>query len=175
MAFKEISYKDLEFNPMTLVGDDWLALCAGNEEGYNAMTVSWGHMGTIWYDANHQYQLPTCIVYVRPSRYTKVFMDKEDYFTVNLLKDDYRKAHSVLGSESGKDVDKFEKTGLHPIFDTNTTYIEEADLVFVCKKVFNQELKEESFLDKNIVETNYPIRDFHTMYIGEIVKVLVKE
>ena len=38
-----------------------------------------------------------------------------------------------------------------------------------------QELKEENFIDKTIIEKNYPEKDFHTMYIGEIVEILVKE
>lgn len=172
---KEISYKELSFNPMTLVGDDWLVLCAGNEEEYNGMTISWGHMGTIWHDANRKYQLPTVCVYVRPQRYTKKFMDEEEYFTVNLLSKENRKAHGVFGNESGKDGNKFEKTGLHPEFSDGTIHIQEAEMVFVCRKVFTQDLKEEGFVDKNIVDVDYPEKDFHTMYIGEITKVLVKE
>ena len=34
---------------------------------------------------------------------------------------------------------------------------------------------EDGFVDRDLVEFNYPKRDFHTMYIGEIVKVLVRE
>ena len=35
-------------------------------------------------------------------------------------------------------------------------------------------LKEEGFTDRNIVESCYPDRDFHTVYVGEIERVFVK-
>ena len=65
--------------------------------------------------------------------------------------------------------------GLTPVFSDNTTYFAEADLVFICKKLYTQELTEEGFVDKSIVSRVYPKKDFHTMYVGEIVKILMAE
>ena len=45
----------------------------------------------------------------------------------------------------------------------------------ICRKLFAQELAENSFLDKSIIEKWYPQRDYHTMYVAEIEKVLIKE
>ena len=68
---KELSIEDLEINPYTVFGKDWMALTAGDElSGYNTMTISWGHIGSIW-DSGNKSNLPTIISYVRPSRYTK--------------------------------------------------------------------------------------------------------
>ena len=40
---KEISYKDLKFNPFNLIGGEWMLVTAGNEQtGCNTMTASWG-------------------------------------------------------------------------------------------------------------------------------------
>ena len=40
---KEVSYKDLKFNPFRLIGDEWMLVTAGNEkDGCNTMTASWG-------------------------------------------------------------------------------------------------------------------------------------
>ena len=80
---KEVSYKELNLNPMTLFGEDWLALAAGNEtSGYNTMCIAWGHMGTLWERDNHANRLPTVTCFVRPQRYTKEFMDKEELFSM---------------------------------------------------------------------------------------------
>ena len=34
---------------------------------------------------------------------------------------------------------------------------------------------EEGFIDKDVIEKCYPQRDYHDLYVGEIVKVLVAE
>ena len=64
---------------------------------------------------------------------------------------------------------------LPPVFDGETTYFAEADLVFVCKKLYSGTLTESGFTDKALVDFNYPERDFHTMYVGEVVKILENE
>ncbi len=169
---KEINWKEMQINPSMLFGNDWMALAAGNRErGYNAMTVAWGHLGTIWELNSHANHLPTAAVYVRPSRYTKQFMDREKVFTLSRVP---RKAHGILGSKSGRDMDKIAEAGLTPVFSDDTVWFEEADLVLVCRKLYQSTLAEEGFVDRNIVEFNYPERDFHTMYIGEIIRVLQK-
>lgn len=46
---KEVSYKDLKFNPFRLIGDEWMLVTAGNEkDGCNTMTASWGGIGCLW-------------------------------------------------------------------------------------------------------------------------------
>lgn len=173
---KEILIQDLQCNPFTLFSKDWMALAAGNDQdGYNAMTVAWGHLGSIWERGNHRNCLPTAVCYVRPSRYTKTLLDKEEYFTLSHFPVQYRKALGYLGSHSGQGGDKIKAAGLTPIFADGTTYLAEADLVFVCRKVYTQELTETGFADSSLVDFNYPGRDFHTMYVGEIVKIFAKE
>ena len=120
---KEINYADLVFHPTNMLANEWMIVCAGNQDtGYNGMTVSWGHFGSIWgYDGKHN--LPTILVYVRPSRYTLGFIEKEEYFTVNLL-------------PQSRDCDKFKEANLTPGFIDHTTYIKESKYVFVCKKLY---------------------------------------
>ena len=41
--FKEMNPRELTLNPLSIFGDDWLALTAGNEtHGYNTMCIAWG-------------------------------------------------------------------------------------------------------------------------------------
>lgn len=170
---KEIPVSELTINPMEKIAKEWMLITAGTKEtGYNTMTASWGHLGSIW---GHGGGLPTAAVYVRPQRYTKEFVDREPYFTLSFFPAEYKKALGYLGSHSGRDGDKVAAVGMTPCFGENFTTFEEAELTLVCRKLFRMPLKEEYFLDKAIVEESYPNRDFHDMYIGEIVKVLVKE
>jgi len=165
---KEISYKDLQFNPFNLIGDVWMLVTAGNPEtGCNTMTASWGHLGCIW-----GHNAPTAVIYLRPSRYTKEFVDREDYFTLCFMDPSFKKQMAYLGSASGRDEDKIARTGLTPVYADNTVYFAEAKLVLVCKKVYRSELREDGFLDQAIIEEHYPLRDYHTMYVGRIEKVL---
>ncbi len=178
MALKEISLDELQVNPMTMIGGDWWLISAGNEaDGYNCMTASWGHMGALWERPENKAHmgLPTIVVYVRPSRYTKEYLDREDTFTLTVLSKGNKKALGYLGSHSGRDSDKVKEAGLTPVFADGTVFYEEAEMVFECKKLYNAPLVEEGFHDQSLITNNYPMKDFHEVYIGEIQKVLVKE
>lgn len=170
---KEIAFQNLQINPFTAFGSDYMALAAGNKQcGFNAMTVSWGHIGALWERGSHAKRLPTAICYVRPSCYTKEFIDAQEMFTLSHFDVRYRKSLGILGSRSGRDCDKIADAGLTPTFSDGTVYFVEADLVFVCRKLYAAPLMESSFMDDTLVEFNYPKRDFHTMYVGEIVRIL---
>lgn len=170
---KEIPVQDLMLNPMEKIAKQWMLITAGTEvSGCNTMTASWGHMGSIW---GHGGGLPTVCIYVRPQRYTKEFVDREDYFTLSFFPAEYKKALGYLGSHSGRDEDKISTVGLTPVYGENFTTFAQADLTLVCRKLFRCPLKEEYFLDKDILEDCYPQRDFHDMYIGEIIRVLVPD
>ena len=173
---KEISVQELKLNPMTLIGQEWMLITAGNEEnGYNTMTAAWGHLGSIWHMPGQKDPMATAVAYVRPQRYTKEFVDREDLFTLTFFDENWKKQLGYLGSVSGRDEDKIKKAGLTPVFEDGTVWFEEAKLVLVCRKLYQQELCPEGFTDQEVLEKNYPKRDMHTMYIGEIQKVLVKE
>lgn len=169
---KEISISELNINPMTLISDEWMLITAGTKErGWNTMTASWGHLGAIW---GHGKGLPTAVCYVRPQRYTKEFLDREEVYTLSFFPG-YKKELAYLGSHSGRDGDKVAETGLTPVFDGECTYFAEAKLVLVCRKLYRGTLTENGFYDRSIIAQNYPERDFHDIYYGQIVKVLAAE
>lgn len=170
---KEISVQDLQLNPMTLIAKQWMLVTAGDDKnGYNTMTASWGHLGSIW---GHGGGLPTSVIFVRPQRYTKQFVDREPLYTLCFFPEEYRPQLSYLGTHSGKDEDKVAKCGLTPVYGDGYTYFAEASLVMVCRKLYRAPVLEEGFLDKDVLEDCYPKRDFHDLYVGEIVKVLTAE
>ena len=171
---KEIPYSEIPFNPITAFDNDWMALTAGTKEtGFNTMTVSWGHLGTAWDSARGAVHSAIC--YVRPQRYTKQFIDREDYFTLSWFGKEHHEALVLLGTKSGRDCDKVGMSGLTPVFDCGAAYFAEAKLVLVCRKIYRAPVTEEGFVDKDVLEHTYPKRDFHDLYVGEIVKVLVRE
>lgn len=168
---KEISYKELNINPITKIADEWVALVTGKSgDKINAMTLSWGEIGSLW---GHSSGMPVVTIYVRPQRFSKILLDQEEYFTLCFF-DNKKKELAYLGSHSGRNEDKIAKVGFHNVILKDYSYIEEASLVLVCKKIYRQTLKEECFIDKNIIEDCYSNKDFHDMYIAKIEKVLIK-
>lgn len=170
MSLKAIDMKELKFNPMTLIGKEWMLVSAGNEKTFNTMTAQWGHLGAIWNG-----DMPTSVIYLRPQRYTRTFVDKENYYTLSFFDEAYKKDLMYLGTHSGRDEDKLAKTSLTPVFSDESVFFKEAKMVLVCRKIYRDKLHEESFIDQDILKKNYPEHDFHYVYIGEIVKAYVDE
>ena len=164
---KTVDPKELQDNVFSLIGDKWMLITAGTAERCNTMTASWGGLGVIW-------GAPAATCYIRPQRYTKEFVDREEYFTLAFFGEEHRKALALCGAKSGRDVDKVKECG----FTTKTAgcgapYFEEADLVLVCRKRFVQPLDPDC-MPEDVKEKWYPQKDYHVMYIGEIVEVLKK-
>ena len=168
MSFKEVKVDELRDNPFDLIGKQWMLITAGDEEKCNTMTASWGGVGIMW-------GKPTATAYIRDSRFTKEFVDDKEYFTLTFFEEEYRDALSLCGKISGRDSDKIKDAGLTPYFVDGTAAFEEARMILVCCKVYHQRMGEENFDDKSNLDKWYPDRDMHTMYLGEITKVLVKE
>lgn len=162
MSFHKITYSDLKLNPFDVFDKEWMLLSAGSEGDFNTMTVSWGALGFIWGN-------PAVTAYVRHSRYTHEFIEKNDCFTLSVLRDGYKTQLNRLGSESGRDIDKMGDSGLTPVFVDGCPTFREAKLVLVCKTVFSNEMQEDGFVSKETLDKWYPGRDLHTMYIGEII------
>ena len=142
----------------------WALLTAGNREKFNTMTISWGGLGTLW-------GKPVATVYVRTSRYTHDFMDSNDYFTISFYPEDYKKTLGILGSKSGREMDKMNGAGLNPKKINNGVTFEEAEITFVCKKLFKQKLDVEN-MTADIAKQFYEGQAEHDMYIGEVVAIL---
>lgn len=164
---KQISPKDLSNNVFSTIGDQWMLITAGTPEHCNTMTASWGGLGVLWHKN-------VATIYVRPQRYTYEFTEKSDYFTLSFFGEEYRKALQLCGTKSGRDMDKIKECGFTiAAGEGNAPYFEEAELVLVCKKLYQQDMTEDCFLDKALMEKDYPKKDFHRIYIGEIVEALV--
>ena len=164
---REIAAENINENIFKLIGKDWMLVAAQKDGKTNAMTASWGFAGVMWGK--------NCLITaIRPQRYTKEFIDGSDTFSITILPDGYRDTLNYFGSVSGRDEDKIAKSGLTVEKCENTPYFAEGKLVLICRKMFAQEIKAESFIDKGALEKWYPNNDLHTLYVAEIVKVLEK-
>lgn len=165
---KILPLAELNLEPIRSISKGWMLLTAGNlETGFNTMTCSWGHIGSIWGTGGG---MATSVCYVRPQRYTWEFMERTECYTLCFFDESYKAKLGYLGSHSGRDGDKVKAVGLTPVFENGITYFAEASLVLICRKLYSAPMKEEYFADSTIIQQHYPDKDFHTMYIGEIVK-----
>lgn len=167
MSLKPIDIKTIDKNAFTLIGEEWMLVTAGNEEKCNTMTASWGGVGVLW-------NKNVATIYIRPTRYTKTFIDENECFTLSFFDESYKKGLGICGSVSGRDTDKFAQSGFHAGYLDTVPYIEEANMVFVCRKLYQDEIKPTNFLDASL-DSNYPLKDYHTMYIAEITQVLARD
>jgi flavin reductase (DIM6/NTAB) family NADH-FMN oxidoreductase RutF len=169
VSFKKIDPQDLDGKVIKTISEDWLLLTAGKENDFNMMTCSWGMLGNLWNE-------PVCMIFVRPQRYTYEFMEKNDYFTICVFDTIHRDILTFCGSKSGRDYDKVKETGLKPLYtEHGSVYYEQARLVIECQKIYADKFEATNFIDTTIMNKVYPEKDYHKMYVGKIINVMVKE
>ena len=142
----------------------WALLTAGTRERFNAMTISWGGMGTLW-------GKPVVTVYVKPIRYTWQFMEKYDVFTVSFYPEEYRKDLTLLGELSGRDGDKIARTALTPKFLQEGVTFEQAEFTLVCRKLYAQDL-DRGAMPEDVRKAIYATEEPHRMFIGEVIDII---
>lgn len=164
----QIDPKDFLTKPHFLFDRQWLLLTAGDfaTNDFNCMTIGWGSLGMMW-------NKPYVAVVVRPTRYTYQFMEKHLDFTLCVFSETFKKDLAYLGSHSGRDEDKLSKTHLTAIKaqKVSSPSFSQAELSIECRKIYTADFDPSRFLDPNI-EKNYPQKDYHRVYYGEIVTIL---
>ncbi len=157
----------LELDPFKKVSKEWMTINAGNEEKANTMTASWGGFGTIW-------ERSVCFVFVRESRYTKEFLDREKGFSLTFFDPKDKQILKYFGSVSGRDEDKVKNAKMHFSFHKGIPYVNEASMVLICKKLAVVPMGKETIRVPLIDQMFYEKGDYHTMYIGEITNVMAR-
>ena len=165
---RKIRPQELKDNVFSLIGDAWMLITAGSADRCNTMTASWGGLGVLWGE-------PAATVYVRPQRYTKEFIDREDYFTLSFFDESWRKELALCGAKSGRELDKIRECGFTVACgEGGAPYMEQARLVLVCRKQYAQDM-DPNAMPADVKEKWYPNQDYHTMYLGQIVEVYTKD
>ena len=131
------------------------------------MTIGWGSAGTLW-------SKPTVTVYVHPWRYTHEFLEREDYFTVQLFGLEHHGDLGILGSKSGRDGNKVGLTSLTPVALEHGMTFAEATTTIVCKKWYTQAIDLDA-VPADVMDRmagRLYVDAAHTMFVGEIVDIL---
>ena len=161
--------KNFNLAPLYAIDQEWAVLTAGEKEKFNAMTISWGGLGTIW-------NKPVVTVYVKPIRYTYEFMESNEYFTISFYNEEHKKDLGILGSKSGRDLDKVALTNLTPEFLENAISFKEANQTIVCKKIYFQDLDIKNIdinsIPQSEIDRFYKTEPAHRMYIGEVIDII---
>ena len=144
-------------------------LLNSNGDKFNSMVIGWGHLGVVW-------SIPTFVVYVRQSRYTKSQLDKTGTFTISVPMDGKidTEIFKVFGSMSGRDVDKADYVTLEQANINNTPGIKEFPLTIECEILYSQD-QDLSKIPDDIVKHHYSNGDIHTMYVGKIVDAYINK
>lgn len=164
-TFRDIAPDQFDFSPFRLIGRDWMLIAAEKEGHANAMTASWGGLGVMW-------GRNVAFVVIRPQRFTKEFVDAGAVFSLNFFPDGHRENLNYFGSTSGRDEDKIAKTGLTVEHADGAPYFGEADKAILCRKLFAQPYRSESFIDSACDTQWYPGKDYHTLYIAEVLRIM---
>ncbi len=162
---KPIDITALNGNFIKDIAFDFMLLAAGNGASFNMMTANWGGVGYIW-------NKPALFCVVRPERYTFEFMEKSEFFTASILKDEFKAAHRICGTKSGRDADKVKETGLEAEFTKlgSPVFFRQARLTLECRKMYADFLREDAFIDKSLFPKWYGAKgNLHKMFIAEIV------
>ena len=166
---KIIRPDEIKDNIFSAINDEWMLVSAVNSKGkVNTMTASWGGFGIMW-------NKPVCVCVIRPQRYTSEFVKDSDRITLSFLEEGNREALKICGTKSGRDCDKIKEAGLETVVEDNCVFFAQSRLTVVGKKIYVSSFKEENFLDKSIIDSKYPTRDFHDVYVCEIERVVVKD
>lgn len=167
MKLERITVDDFRIRCHHLWDSRWLLLTAGDLAAgqYNPMTVAWGSFGTMW-------SQPFAQVVVRPTRHTFSFMERYDTFTLCAFPEICRPVLELMGTRSGRDIDKMHDDGLTPLpsLEVAAPGFAEAELIVECRKIYWDDIEPDRFLLPEI-DRNYPHRDYHRIYFGEILAV----
>lgn len=159
----------MEMKPFEKIGSQWMLIAAEKDGKANAMTASWGGVGVLW-------GKNVVTVYIRPQRYTKEFVDAQDTFTLSFFDGNYMEELGYMGKISGREVpDKLEQSGLHLTHVDGAPAFEEASQVLVCRKLYRGQIQPENFLDAQQDARWYPQKDYHDVYVAEIVDAYVRK
>lgn len=169
-VFQPVSVTDVMQGPFSFTIDNKMLLTASIGDKVNSTTCSWGSIGFLW-------DRHIVTVYLREERYTRELIEGSDYFSISFLDlKEYKRELKFMGMVSGRNEDKIKGARLtvNHDEDTQVPFIDEASNVVICRKVLTQKLGPEAFNDQELVKEQYSKAGYHTMFIGEIEKIMIR-
>ena len=93
-------------------------------------------------------------------------MERGDYFSLSFF-GRITGALRFCGTHSGRDVDKAAAAGLTR-FDAPAPYYEQCSIAVICRKIYYQDI--DLRFHRFHHQSHYQQKDYHRMYVGEVVK-----
>ena len=154
-----------EFNSIfSKIQDDWFLITAKHGEKINSMTAGWGGIGCL-------FSKPVVYIFIRPQRYTYEFVKSAGMFSLTFFDKKYKEMLYYFGKVSGRYEDKIKKSKLSVKYYDDIPYVEEAEYALLCSTLLTVPLDKKMINKKEIMQF-YQNNDYHTMFVGEIVKIL---
>ena len=110
------------------------------------------------------------VAMVRPQRYTYEFLKTAKDYTISIpYSDGMKKALTICGTKSGKDIDKAKEANIKFLNSktVSSPIVDNCNMYYECKITYVDRIKKDKFPDE--LKKNYPIDDYHFLYYGEIV------
>ena len=129
----------------------WVVGTYDQDERPNIMTAAWAGICC---------SSPPCVcVSLRKATYSYGNIISRKAFTINIPSEGHAKETDYIGMVSGKNTNKFEKTGLTPVKSdlVNAPYVKEFPMVLECNVLTSSEI------------------GLHTQFVGAIMDVKVNE
>ena len=165
MSLHEISPFDFNENIFKLLSRDCLLLTTEINGKPNTMTVGWGGIGVMW-------GKNVVFTAVRPERYTYEILENTEYLSLSALTEDKRSAIAYCGKESGRNTDKISDCGLSLLHENDAPYIADSKIVFICKKLSKTPISQSDFPTDSAIPQKWYGGGYHSLFIGEIEKIL---
>ena len=165
MGYQEITIKEFKESFIKILADDWALFTAGKKDDFNTMTVSWGGIGYLW-------NLPVATIYVRPSRYTHEFIERNSEMTLSFFGGEKKNALAVCGKISGREGNKHEKAGLVPLFLEDGVSFEDAKIIITGSLLQSQKMILDNVTDERVLDC-YKNGDIHDIFVYQIKRILI--
>ncbi len=166
-VFQPVEPEDIENGAYCFDGRKMLVTACDGDK-VNTTATSFGGVGQMW-------GRRVTFVCLRENRYTRELLEASGEYSLSFLdNNEYRGAMKYLEMVSGRDEDKIKGARLNITYYEGVPFIEESSNVLICKVIFKKEVGLSGFVDKSITEEIYKNKDSHIIYVGELVKVLIR-
>lgn len=166
-VFQPVEPEEIESGAYTFNGRK-LLVTAGDGTRVNTGVAANGGVGQMWGKR-------VTFICVRENRYTKELIEASGEYSLSFLdNNEYRGAFKYLEAVSGKDEDKIKGARLNVGYHEGVPFIEESSNVLICKVLYRKEIGQEGFVDKSFQDDFYKDGSKHIIYVGELMKVLIR-
>jgi len=127
----------------------------------NAMTISWGYVGSMW-------NKPYFMVMVKPNRYTFRLIERVMNFTVSVPFDVMKDELRICGTQSGEHINKGDIVHFIPSKQVNSPVIAGCQMYYECEINYSEKLDMRS-IPQELLKAHHSDSEYHYMYFGQIV------